>query len=125
MDTLQDIPEENETFSFHNVTVTVKGNGDQRIQTVRMEVTPAEEMEETEKNKRKKSDKKIIGDILKGRVSISSVFAAFGIAPFAFKGGNEYEKKNDVFLCGGHAAGVGTFGVPAGCFGKRYYHFDT
>lgn len=48
LDTLQDIPEENETFSFHNVTVTVKEMEDQRIQTVRMEVTPAEEMEETE-----------------------------------------------------------------------------
>ena len=48
LDTLQDIPEENETFSFHNVTVTVKEMEDQRIQTVRMEVTPIEEQEETE-----------------------------------------------------------------------------
>lgn len=48
LDTLQDIPEENETFSFHNVTVTVKEMEDQRIQTVRMEVTPVEETEETE-----------------------------------------------------------------------------
>ncbi len=48
LDTLQDIPEENETFSFHNVTVTVKEMEDQRIQTVRMEVTPVEEQEETE-----------------------------------------------------------------------------
>ncbi len=47
LDTLQDIPEENETFSFHNVTVTVKEMEDQRIQTVRMEVTPIEEQEET------------------------------------------------------------------------------
>ena len=48
LDTLQDIPEENETFSFHNVTVTVKEMEDQRIQTVWLEVAPEEEAEEEE-----------------------------------------------------------------------------
>lgn len=50
LDTLQDIPEEKESFSFNNVTVTVMEMDDLRIQTVRMEVVPQEDNAEEEED---------------------------------------------------------------------------
>ncbi len=55
LDTLQDIPEENESFIFHNVKVTVKQMEEQRIQTVWLEVMPEDEMQTADKKQENKN----------------------------------------------------------------------